>query len=140
MWLYEIAFAILIILGERAIPYIQWVSATLSAANGFFYTPYALQLLSYMNDQNRDACYGVQNALGGVIGIVLPLITGFVQVAFEDFSGYRIVFLIGLLLSFIATTSLPTGAVVYPVGHPVSGMRKESRRQKHDRGEYEDVL
>lgn len=33
-----------------------------------------------------------------------------------------------------------TGAVVYPVGRPAFGMRKESRCQKHNRGEYENIL
>ena len=102
MGLYAMAFLVLGVLGESAIPYIQWTAAVISAANAFFFTTYALQLLAYTDDGNRDACYGVQNALGGLIGIVLPPLTGILLASFRDFTGYRIIFLLGLVVAAAA--------------------------------------
>ena len=102
MGFYALAFLVLSILGEGAIPYIQWIAAVLSAANGFFFTTYALQILDYAQDDNRDACYGMQSALGGLIGIILPPLTGILLASFEDFTGYRIIFVLGLIVSVIA--------------------------------------
>ena len=97
--LYAAAFGLLGVMGEGAVKYIQWIAAMLSAANGFFYTTYALQLLDYVDDGSRDASYGLQTALSGVIGIVLPALTGVLLAAFSDFTGYRIIFFAGLTVS-----------------------------------------
>lgn len=100
--LYAAAFCVLGVMGEGAVKYIQWIAAMLSAANGFFYTTYALQLLNYVNDESRDASYGLQTALSGVIGIALPALTGMLLAAFSDFTGYRIIFFAGLAASLSA--------------------------------------
>lgn len=97
--LYAAAFGLLGFMGEGAVNYITWIAAMLSAANGFFYTTYALQLLDYVNDESRDASYGLQTALSGVIGIILPALTGMLLAAFSDFTGYRIIFFVGLAVS-----------------------------------------
>lgn len=89
------AFGVLGLMGQYAVPYIQWIAILFSAANGFFYTTYALQLLMYSDDKTRDACYGLQNVLGGLVGILLPTLTGTVLASFHDFTGYQFIFGVG---------------------------------------------
>lgn len=97
--LYAAGFLALSILQQRAAANVLWIGAVFSAANGFFFTTYALQLLEYVTDDTRDSSYGLQNALGGLIGILLPSVTGFLLARFSDFTGYTIIFMLGLIVS-----------------------------------------
>ena len=96
LFLYAAAFLYLGIAGENAVYNIQWVAGVLSAANGFFYVTYALQLLAYAKDENRDLSYGVQSIISNTIGLILPTLSGLLLAAFTDFTGYRIMFFMGL--------------------------------------------
>lgn len=100
--LYAAVFVTLAVTGEQGVRYIMYISAILSVANGFFFTTYSLQLLSYTQDSSRDADYGLQVVLGNVTGLVLPTLSGLLLAVFSDFTGYRILFLIGLTVSVTA--------------------------------------
>lgn len=102
LWLYLIAFVALGVLGEKAVPHIQLISALISAANGFFFTTYALQLLAYATDETRDSCYGLQSVIGGALGILVPSLSGMLLSAFRDFTGYRLLFAAGILITVAA--------------------------------------
>ncbi|MGN0764356.1 MAG: hypothetical protein ACI4MK_13245 [Aristaeellaceae bacterium] len=109
--LYAAVFLALCLLGENAVAYIQLIAGVLSAAAGFFYTTYAMQLLGYTTEVNRDACYGIQLALGSLIGLVIPLLTGLMISGFSGFTGYRVLFAVGFsvsLLSLYYSMSLPS--------------------------------
>ncbi len=90
--LYALVFLAFCAGGEDISRHYMWIGGAISAANGFFYTTYALQLLAYANDENRDASYGLQSMLGSVISLTLPLLSSLLVAGFSDFTGYRILF------------------------------------------------
>ena len=100
--IYAAVFLWLGIAGESAVDVILLIGALISAANGFFYVTYALQLQAYTDNENRDACYGLQSLAGGILGLVLPAAVGLLLGAFTSFTGYRIMFLTGLLFALSA--------------------------------------
>jgi len=102
LWLYAAVFAILGLLGEGAAMYIRLIAVLISAANGFFYTTYALQLLAYTTNATRDESYGLQNVIGGVIGIVIPALSGLLLSGFDSLCGYRMLFAIGLVITIVS--------------------------------------
>lgn len=97
--LFTCVFLILMVLGENAVRYYYILGAVFACGNGFFFVTYALQLQAYTRDINRDKCYGLQNIVANVIGLCLPILTGLLLKVFTDFTGYTIMFAMGLIAS-----------------------------------------
>lgn len=117
--LYAAAFLFLCVMSEGAAPYSGAVGIALSVANGFFYVPFALQLLSYTRDDNRDRCYGLQNAISGAAAVAVPALSGALISAFGSFEGYRVLFAAGLCLSALSVAlSFRLSPVVLSSGSP----------------------
>ncbi len=117
--IYAAAFLFLCVLSEGAAPYSGAVGIALSVANGFFYVPFAFQLLSYTRDENRDRCYGLQNAISGASAVTVPALSGALISAFGSFEGYRVLFAAGLCLSALSVVlSFRLSPVVLPSKAP----------------------
>lgn len=103
-------FLWLIVSNEQAASQAYFIAALLSAANGFYYTAYVLQMIGYTSENSRDAAYGLLGTAAGAVSLVLPLCSGFLISLFPDYTGYRILFCFGLVFAGIglfASTRLP---------------------------------
>lgn len=110
LWLAFAAYVILIIVGEQVIGVFYWIAAILSAASGFYYTTYALQVIEYTSDTQRDEAYGLMGVMGNIVTLLIPLASGVLISAFVDFTGYRLMFVAGLLIclgAIILSSRLP---------------------------------
>jgi len=96
--IYGLVFILLAIFGENAAGYYWAIAILLSVAAGFFYVTYALQIVSYTNDSNRDTTSGMISLIGSLIAFIIPLVSGFVLSLSKGFTGYRILFVLMLLL------------------------------------------
>ena len=90
--LYIFVYILLAVCGEQASGWSLLIAALLSAAAGFYYATYALQLLSYSDDRSRDLAMGVIGVLNGVAALFTPMLSGLLISAFPGFTGYRILF------------------------------------------------
>jgi YQGE family putative transporter len=89
-------------LGENAVNYYWAIAILLSAAAGFYYVTYCLQIVSYTNDNNLDTASGIMAMISSFIALTLPLISGFILSSFKGFTGYRILFIFVFFLSALA--------------------------------------
>lgn len=94
--MYALVYGILLANMEAAARGILVLAGLLSAAAGFFYTTYIIQLIFYTEDGNRDRAMGVMGSAGGFISLITPLLSGALVSAFSGFTGYHILFWLGL--------------------------------------------
>ena len=124
--MYAAVFAAFCAFGEAVSHYHLLVGSVISAANGFYFVTYVLQVWSYATDQNRDESYGLQSLLSGVIGLTLPILSGYLVAGFDTFLGYRILFGVGLLASALSvyfSTKLDPVGNVTPQAHVGQALR-----------------
>lgn len=106
---YSVALVIMCIFGEEIAFLYPVLGILISFGAGYYYAVYSVQMLHYTHDGNRDAISGVLTVLGTVISLILPIISGYITTAFNEFIGYKIVFgLVALiaLAALITTTKL----------------------------------
>ncbi|GEM_PF-4928106 len=111
----SIAYLFIAIMGERVSNYIIPIAAALSAASGFYFTTYIMQLSAYTTDDCRDNALSFASIFTGIASLVTPLFSGFLVSYFDGFLGYRILFLVAFLLG---VTSVYCSTRVGPVYIP----------------------
>lgn len=94
--IYALVYVILLANMEAAAQSILALAGLLSAAAGFFYTTYIIQLIFYTQDGNRDRAMGLMGSASGLIGLVTPLLSGALVSSLSGFNGYYVLFWIGL--------------------------------------------
>ena len=107
---YGAALTVLCVFGDRVSAFYPLFAVLISFGAGYYYTTYGSQMLTYTDDGNRDLIAGITGAVGAVISILLPLLSGFLITAFDKNTGYRIVFGIAAVLALgalITTIRLP---------------------------------
>lgn len=87
---------------ESAVKHIFLISALQSAANGFYFTTYAYQFVSYTSNANRDRASGLMSLISNVLSLVFSMGSSLLFASFPDERGYRIIFLISSLSSLAA--------------------------------------
>lgn len=105
------------LLGPRAAHLPVVLGAVDGAASGMYW--FATNALTYdlIAPRQRSTFYGANGALGGIVGVVMPLLAGEAITRVGHGAGYRAVFATALVLyavAFQVTRSLPDG-------HPVGG-------------------
>ena len=118
LMVYMAVYVMLLACGEHAISFIMYIAAALSVAAGFYFPTYFLQLLQYTEYQNRDTALGIISSIGGVITLLLPMLSGLLISLFEGFLGYRIFFTFGFAVSlFSLLCSLKMRKIEVRKGH-----------------------
>lgn len=101
---YGIACVFLAIFGEKVAPYYLLFAVIMSFGAGFYFTPYACQMVSYMQDESRDFVSGIITFTATIICIILPLISGYLMSSL-GFLGYQIMFGVVALMALCALVS-----------------------------------
>ena len=107
---YVLALTVLSVFGSKVSAFYPLFAAALSFAAGYYFSAYSAQVLSYTEDGNRDLISGITAMVGAVISVSLPLLSGWLIVAFDEGTGYRIVFGIAAVLAlgaYLTTLRLP---------------------------------
>ncbi len=107
---YVLALTILCVFGNGVSAYYPLFAVALSFAAGYYYSAYSAQVLSYTEDGNRDLISGITAMVGAVISVLLPILSGWLIVTFDEGTGYRIVFGIAAVLAlgaYLTTLRLP---------------------------------
>ena len=107
---YVTALTVLCVFESRVSAFYPLFAVALSFAAGYYFSAYSAQVLSYTEDGNRDLITGVTAMAGAVISVSLPLLSGWLIVAFDEGTGYRIVFGIAAVLAlgaYLTTLRLP---------------------------------
>lgn len=107
---YVLVLVVMSVLGEGVAFLYPLFAVAISFGAGYYYAIYSIQMLYYTNDKNRDAISGVLTMLGTVISLVLPILSGWLITAFNEFIGYKIVFALVMLVAvaaIIVTRRLP---------------------------------
>lgn len=99
---YGLALAILCIFGDKVSAFYPLFAVMISFGAGYYYCTYSAQMLAYTNDGNRDMISALISLFGAIVAVVLPLISGFLITAFNEYTGYRITFGIAALLAVAA--------------------------------------
>ena len=84
---------------ESAAKHIFLVSAVQSTANGFYFTTYACQFVNYTTNENRDRASGLMSLISNALSLAFSMGSSLLFAAYPGESGYRIIFLIALVVS-----------------------------------------
>lgn len=87
---------------ENAIDHIYAVAAVQSVANGFYFTTYACQYVSYTTNANRDKAAGLTNMISNIISLAFSMGSSLLFSIRPGYAGYRLLFLFALVLSLAA--------------------------------------
>lgn len=107
---YGLVLIVLCVFGERVSAFYPLFALLISFGAGYYFTAYGSQMLAYTDDENRDMIAGITGAVGAMISILLPLLSGFLITAFDKSTGYQIVFGIAAALALgalLTTAKLP---------------------------------
>ncbi|MHA4811621.1 MFS transporter [Flavitalea flava] len=95
-------FAFILNINTRASQFIFLLGFIYGIGYGFFYYSVNTLLFYYTSEDNRSYYLGLNNAFGSVMGIISPVISGFIIINKQELNGYYYVFSISLLLYVIA--------------------------------------
>ena len=87
---------------DRAAEHIFAVSVVQSTANGFYFTTYACQFVSYTANENRDRASGLANLVTNVLSLLFSLGSSVLFGVYPGGAGYRILFLVAFAVSVAA--------------------------------------
>ena len=78
------------------------ISALQSAANGFFFTTYACQLINYTTNENRDKAVGLMSLISNALSLAFSMGSSVLFAVYPGEEGYRIIFLLSSVISLAA--------------------------------------
>ncbi len=87
---------------ENAIEHIYAVAAIQSVANGFYFTTYACQYVSYTTNANRDRAAGLSSMVSNILSLVFSMGSSLLFSVRPGYAGYRLLFLFALAISLSA--------------------------------------
>jgi YQGE family putative transporter len=85
----------------------------IGAASACYYISYTPMMLAYTSNDGRDAALGALNLINTLIGLLAPVLTGFVISGFAGLNGYRLLFFIS---AFISLACLAQSYRLDPIG------------------------
>ena len=100
--LMNILYISLIILRENAAVYALPLGLIFGFSSGLYYMPNNILLMRVTDQSNLDTGLSISSFIGNAIGIVVPLVSGFIVSRFIDITGYIIIFSISLGLFITA--------------------------------------
>jgi YQGE family putative transporter len=95
---------------EKAANHLYWVSILQSLSNGFYYTTYACQYVSYTTNENRDRAAGIISLVANIFSLLVSVGSGLLFTLYNGFAGYKLLFLFAVIVSvtsFLFTLRLP---------------------------------
>lgn len=87
---------------EDSIAHIYWIAALQSVANGFYFTTYACQFVSYTNDATRDKAAGLLSFFANLLSLGFSAGSMLVFKVFPGYPGYRLLFLFAAAVYILA--------------------------------------
>lgn len=101
LMLYAVFYALIAFLGDRAALQIYFLGIIFGMATGFYWLAYNTLSFDLTTTKNRDTFNGLNGSIGGIVSAVTPMISAYIISRFRGPRGYRIVFIITLIL-FVA--------------------------------------
>ena len=78
---------------ENATNHLYWISALQSISNGFYFTTYACQYVSYTTNENRDKAAGIFALVANTLSLAISLGSGLLFRIYPGYAGYKLLFL-----------------------------------------------
>ena len=97
--LYCLIYLSIIIFEEHMAGYYPLIALIFSAAGGFCVLPYGVLISEFTNDKNRDMAIGYLSMWTGIAALSMPAIAGILISMFNNFNGYRIMFVAALMIT-----------------------------------------
>ncbi|SEM72371.1 MFS transporter [Lihuaxuella thermophila] len=105
-----------LLLGTQAIDYVILLGILLGVGGGFFWLAYNVLYFEITERENRDIYNGINGLMSSGVGIIAPLLSGWIITRVDQFTGYTVIFAISLgiflaavVVSFFFKRRVPQG-------------------------------
>lgn len=95
-------YLLVLFLGNKAGNFVTVLGILFGIGNGFFWMAYNVLYFEITSAENRDRFNGINGFLGSLTGMAAPLLSGWLITRTGELSGYRMIFLLSLIVFFIA--------------------------------------
>lgn len=98
---YAIFFVAILFLREQAVTYVLPIGALLGLASGFYWVAFNVLTFDVTSVRDRAIFFGLNGFATSGVGMLAPLISGYITSSLPDLGGYRLIFMISLALFLI---------------------------------------
>jgi YQGE family putative transporter len=95
-------YLVVLLLGKKSVHLVDGLGAFTGVGAGFFWLSFNVLYFEITERHNRDIFNGINGLLTSAAGILAPLTSGWIITRIDQFTGYRIIFGISLVVFLLA--------------------------------------